>query len=147
MKEEIYVERSRGSSKVKITLLDEEDQEEAQIDDNGDINSYDDDEDEDKEPVGLGVLEKPENSWSLLWELFPSKAGGTPLFFVAGVVPGKEIKFVVVAEEHITALRNTRLFIGNQVTKDAAYPRAFLRMHLNLVIVGLFRRCKKSEIV
>ncbi|PHT50523.1 hypothetical protein CQW23_10270 [Capsicum baccatum] len=125
---------------LQITPLDEEDQEEAQIDNSGDVDSYNDDdekeEDEDKEPVGLGVLEKPENSWSLQRELFPSKAGGTPawldpvnlptgksclcdfcieplqfmlqLFFVAGVVPGEEIKYVVVAEEYITALRNTR---------------------------------------
>lgn len=27
---------------------------------------------------------------------------------MAGVVPGEEIKYVVVAEEYITALRNTR---------------------------------------
>ncbi|KAK4368792.1 hypothetical protein RND71_012584 [Anisodus tanguticus] len=91
MEEEIYAERSRGSSKVKITLLDEEVQEEAQIDDNGDVDSYDDDddedEDEDKEPVGLGVLEKPENSWSLLRELFPSKAGGTPAWLDPIILP------------------------------------------------------------
>lgn len=85
MEEEFNAERSRGSSKnfrtLQITPLDEEDQEEAQIDDSRDVDSYDDDEEEeeeDKEPVGLGVLEKPEDSWSLLRELFPSKAGGTP---------------------------------------------------------------------
>ncbi|KAF3683077.1 hypothetical protein FXO37_02023 [Capsicum annuum] len=86
MTEEFNAERSRGSSNnfrtLQITPLDEEDQEEAQIDNSGDVDSYDDEEeeeeDEDKEPVGLGVLEKPEYSWSLQRELFPSKAGGTP---------------------------------------------------------------------
>ncbi|KAM3305676.1 hypothetical protein P3S67_012543 [Capsicum chacoense] len=88
MTEEFNAERSKGSSNnfrtLQITPLDEEDQEEAQIDNSGYVDSYDDDdeeeeEEEDKEPVGLGVLEKPENSWSLQRELFPSKAGGTPV--------------------------------------------------------------------
>lgn len=83
MDEEINATKSMRS--LQITLLDEEDE----IDDSGEVNSYDDDdeeEDEEKEPVGLGVLEMPENSWSLRRELFPSKAGGTPVclekFFV-----------------------------------------------------------------
>lgn len=87
MEEEFNAGRIKGAAKrtLQITPLDEEDQEEVQIDDSGDVDSYDDDdeteeEDEDKEPVGLGVLEKPENSWSLLRELFPSKAGGTPVW-------------------------------------------------------------------
>lgn len=40
-----------------------------------------------------------------------------------------------------------RLSIGNLVIKDAAYPRAFLRMHLNLVIIELLGRCKKVRVV
>lgn len=40
------------------------------------------------------------------------------LHFVVGVVPGEEIKFVVVAKQFVTALRNTRLFIGNQVIRS-----------------------------
>lgn len=35
------------------------------------------------------------------------------LHYVVGVEPGKEIKFVVVAEEHAIALRNTRLLETN----------------------------------
>ncbi|KAJ7009208.1 hypothetical protein NC653_007747 [Populus alba x Populus x berolinensis] len=37
--------------------------------------------------------------------------------FVTGVVPGKEIKFVVVAKEQNTAHINTRFCTGTQVTK------------------------------
>ena len=69
------------------------------------------------------------------------------LFSVAGVVHGKEIKSVVVAEEYTTARRNIRLFIGNQVINNAAYPQAFLRMHLNLVIVRLLGKCKKVRAI
>ena len=36
--------------------------------------------DDEQVPVGLGFLEQPEHEWSLLRHLFPSKAGGTPVF-------------------------------------------------------------------
>uniref|UniRef100_A0A2C9VUD4 Programmed cell death protein 2 C-terminal domain-containing protein n=1 Tax=Manihot esculenta TaxID=3983 RepID=A0A2C9VUD4_MANES len=38
----------------------------------------DDDDEEEEEPVTLGFVEKPKHSWSLLRQLFPSKAGGVP---------------------------------------------------------------------
>ncbi|KAG8657287.1 programmed cell death protein 2 isoform X1 [Manihot esculenta] len=38
----------------------------------------DDDYDEEEEPVTLGFVEKPKHFWSLLRQLFPSKAGGVP---------------------------------------------------------------------
>lgn len=40
----------------------------------------DDDYDEEEEPVTLGFVEKPKHSWSLLRQLFPSKAGGVPVY-------------------------------------------------------------------
>lgn len=39
---------------------------------------FDEGDDEEYVPVILGFVEKPENSWSLLRQLFPSKAGGVP---------------------------------------------------------------------
>lgn len=40
-----------------------------------------------------------------------------------------------------------RLFIGNQIINNVAYPQAFLRMHLNLVIIQLLERCKKVRVM
>ncbi|KDP33257.1 hypothetical protein JCGZ_13097 [Jatropha curcas] len=55
------------------------------LDDDGDIEDEqempleeDDDEEDEQEPVTLGFVEKPKSSWSLLRQLFPSKAGGVP---------------------------------------------------------------------
>nr|GMD50380.1 programmed cell death protein 2-like isoform X3 [Ipomoea batatas]GME02911.1 programmed cell death protein 2-like isoform X3 [Ipomoea batatas] len=45
------------------------------------------------------------------------------LHFAVGVVPGEEIKFVVVAKQFVTALRNTRLLIGNQVIRRIVSQR------------------------
>lgn len=58
----------------------------SSLDDDGDVEDEqempaeeDDGEDDDEqEPVTLGFLEKPKNSWSVLRQLFPSKAGGVP---------------------------------------------------------------------
>ncbi|XP_019190514.1 PREDICTED: programmed cell death protein 2 isoform X1 [Ipomoea nil] len=60
------------------SLDDEEDEDEVLIDDNVHDDLYDDEDDEDKVPVSLGFVEKKRNSWSLLRQLFPSKAGATP---------------------------------------------------------------------
>ncbi|PHU20077.1 hypothetical protein BC332_11228 [Capsicum chinense] len=48
------------------------------------------------------------------------------LFFVAGVVPGEEIKYVVVAEEYITALRNTRSAAVTAVHWKSGHKRCCL---------------------
>ncbi|XP_047312935.1 programmed cell death protein 2 [Impatiens glandulifera] len=74
---------------IHISSFDEEEEEneEVQVKDNGDVDSSDytefdefddDDEDGDEIPITLGFLEKPKNNWSLLRQLFPSKAGGVP---------------------------------------------------------------------
>ncbi|XP_062155616.1 uncharacterized protein LOC133863605 isoform X1 [Alnus glutinosa] len=52
---------------------DEFDEEEEDDDDDDD-----DDDEEEKEFVILGFVEKPKTHWSLLRQLFPSKAGGVP---------------------------------------------------------------------
>jgi pre-rRNA-processing protein TSR4 len=52
---------------------DEFDEEEEDDDDD------DDDDEEEKEFVILGFVEKPKTHWSLLRQLFPSKAGGVPV--------------------------------------------------------------------
>ncbi|XP_059629426.1 uncharacterized protein LOC132271940 isoform X1 [Cornus florida] len=67
---------------LHISSLDEE--ERAGVDGDGEFYMYngnDDDNDEDEEeevPVELGFVEKIKNRWSLLRQLFPSKAGGVP---------------------------------------------------------------------
>ncbi|XP_022157365.1 programmed cell death protein 2 [Momordica charantia] len=72
------VESMEKLNGLRITSLDDED-----IDDTeelqDDFDTDDDDEDEEtEESVVLGFVEKPKNSWSLLPQLFPSKAGGVP---------------------------------------------------------------------
>ncbi|XWS65178.1 hypothetical protein CRYUN_Cryun05aG0069700 [Craigia yunnanensis] len=59
------------------TLDDDDDDEEIAIDE--DDNEEDEDEEE-EETVILGFVEKPEHSWSLLRQHFPSKAGGIPVY-------------------------------------------------------------------
>lgn len=66
---------------LHLSSLDDE-EDEVLIDDNVHDDLYDDEDDEDKVPVTLGFVEKKRNSWSLLRQLFPSKAGGTPVCFV-----------------------------------------------------------------
>lgn len=73
------VESMEKLNGLRITSLDDED-----IDDTeelqDDFDTDDDDEDEEtEESVVLGFVEKPKNSWSLLPQLFPSKAGGVPV--------------------------------------------------------------------
>ncbi|XP_050237644.1 uncharacterized protein LOC126687220 [Mercurialis annua] len=62
------IEKLKG---IQITSLDDED------DDDNDYDS-EDEEEEQQEPVTLGFLEKPKHPWSLLRQLYPSKAGGSP---------------------------------------------------------------------
>lgn len=62
------------------TLHDDDDDEEIAVgeDDNEEDEDEDEDFEEEEEPVILGFVEKPEHSWSLLRQQFPSKAGGVP---------------------------------------------------------------------
>ncbi|GKE29191.1 hypothetical protein Tco_1444575 [Tanacetum coccineum] len=65
---------------MKITSLDGENDEDIAYD--NEVDDEDDDEEEDEEeqvPITLGFVEKPKHDWSLCRQLFPSKAGGTPL--------------------------------------------------------------------
>lgn len=69
---------------LRITSLDEEEDEgDAPVNDSFEEEEEDDDDDEDEveghEPVSLGFVERPKYSWSLSRELFPSIAGGTPV--------------------------------------------------------------------
>ncbi|XP_057508992.1 uncharacterized protein LOC130791736 [Actinidia eriantha] len=64
---------------LQITPLEDEEDDEPQGNGVGDIIDDDDDEEEEEQvPVTLGFVEKPKNRWSLLRQLFPSKAGGVP---------------------------------------------------------------------
>ncbi|GLU16805.1 hypothetical protein SLE2022_332190 [Rubroshorea leprosula] len=68
------VEKLKG---LQITALDDEEEEEEE-EKAQEIDIYDEeeeDEEEEQEPVILGFVEKPEHSWSLLRQQFPSKAG------------------------------------------------------------------------
>lgn len=65
---------------LQITSLDEEEDDEDQVNGEGSGNFFDEDDDEEEEQVDvtLGFVEKPKKRWSLLRQLFPSKAGGSP---------------------------------------------------------------------
>ena len=65
---------------LQITPLEDEEDDEPQGNGVGDIIDDDDDEEEEEQvPVTLGFVEKSKNRWSLLRQLFPSKAGGVPV--------------------------------------------------------------------
>lgn len=61
---------------INMRIAAEEDEEFDDVDDDDD-EEY---EDEEEAPVTLGFVEKPKHEWSLLRHLFPSKAGGTPVY-------------------------------------------------------------------
>ncbi|XP_022961335.1 programmed cell death protein 2 [Cucurbita moschata] len=72
------VESMEKLNSLRITSLDDEDiNDDEELLDDSDTDDDDEDEESD-ESVVLGFVEKPENSWSLLPQLFPSKAGGVP---------------------------------------------------------------------
>lgn len=67
---------------LQITSLDDDDDEEREqemVTDEYEDDDDDEEDEEEQEPVTLGFIEKPKNSWSLLRHLFPSKAGGSPV--------------------------------------------------------------------
>ena len=73
------VESMEKLNSLRITSLDDEDiNDDEELLDDSDTDDDDEDEESD-ESVVLGFVEKPENSWSLLPQLFPSKAGGVPV--------------------------------------------------------------------
>lgn len=63
---------------VQISSLDEDDEVEEVVEEEEEEEG-DDSEEEEEEPVTLGFLEKTKNCWSLLRQVFPSKAGGVPV--------------------------------------------------------------------
>ncbi|XAR61374.1 hypothetical protein NMG60_11035058 [Bertholletia excelsa] len=71
---------------LRITSLEEQEDEEFEVngdgnglvDDDDDDDFYMDEDDDEQVPVTLGFVEKPKHQWSLLRQLFPSKAGGFP---------------------------------------------------------------------
>ncbi|XP_059435324.1 uncharacterized protein LOC132168219 isoform X1 [Corylus avellana] len=71
------MEKQKG---IQISVLDDDDEEqnEQQQEEYATDEFDDDDEEEEKEFVTLGFVEKPKTRWSLLRQLFPSKAGGVP---------------------------------------------------------------------
>lgn len=62
---------------VQISSLDEDDEVEEVVEEEEEEGD-DSEEEEEEEPVTLGFLEKTKNCWSLLRQVFPSKAGGVP---------------------------------------------------------------------
>ncbi|EOY09784.1 Zinc finger (MYND type) family protein / programmed cell death 2 C-terminal domain-containing protein, putative isoform 3 [Theobroma cacao] len=69
---------------LRITPLDDDDDdddEEIAVDDD------EDDDEEEEEAVILGFVEKPQHSWSVLRQQFPSKAGGVPAWLDAYNLP------------------------------------------------------------
>ena len=63
---------------VQISSLDEDDEVEEVVEEEEEEGD-DSEEEEEEEPVTLGFLEKTKNCWSLLRQVFPSKAGGVPV--------------------------------------------------------------------
>ncbi|KAM7495828.1 hypothetical protein LguiA_020242 [Lonicera macranthoides] len=77
-------------NKLQISSLDDDDDEDEILldnDDNGDIYDDDDDDDEDQVHVLIGFVEKPKAHWSLLRQVFPSKAGGVPAWLDPSNLP------------------------------------------------------------
>ena len=68
---------------LQITSLDDNDEEEEEVEEYAMDEEDDNDEDEEEEEkfVTLGFVEKPKNPWSLLHQLFPSKARSVPVLF------------------------------------------------------------------
>lgn len=69
---------------LRISSLDDDDEEEELPQPQQQLEVFaayeeDDDEEEEQDFVVLGFLEKPKNQWSLLRQMFPSKAGGVPV--------------------------------------------------------------------
>lgn len=77
------IEKLKG---LQITSLDDnvEEEKEIVIEEEADDDDADDEEEEEEgeERVTLGFVEKPKNRWSLLRQLFPSKAGGVPVLIL-----------------------------------------------------------------
>uniref|UniRef100_A0A5B6ZFT3 Putative programmed cell death protein 2 isoform X3 n=1 Tax=Davidia involucrata TaxID=16924 RepID=A0A5B6ZFT3_DAVIN len=78
MSKEVASGMSGDFRTLRISSLDEEEENEVKVDDDCDEDDDEDNDDEEQVPVTLGFLEKPKNWWSLLRQLFPSKAGGVP---------------------------------------------------------------------
>ena len=67
---------------LQITSLDDNDEEEEEVEEYDMDEEDDNDEDEEEEKsVTLGFVEKPKNPWSLLHQLFPSKARSVLVLF------------------------------------------------------------------
>ena len=69
---------------LQITSLDDNDEEEEEVEDyamDEEDNNDEDEEEEEEKFVTLGFVEKPKNPWSLLHQLFPSKARSVPVLF------------------------------------------------------------------
>ncbi|XP_022891919.1 programmed cell death protein 2-like [Olea europaea var. sylvestris] len=80
MSKKMEFDANEGKFKtLRISSLDEEEDDEAQVDEIDDPDLYNDEDEDDEERVlvTFGFVEKPKNKWSLLRHYFPSKAGGT----------------------------------------------------------------------
>jgi pre-rRNA-processing protein TSR4 len=73
------MEKQKGLQISALDDNDEEQNEHQQEEYATDEFDDDDEEEEEKEFVTLGFVEKPKTRWSLLRQLFPSKAGGVPV--------------------------------------------------------------------
>lgn len=77
-----FLDKQKG---LRISLLDEDDDEEEEQRQQQEVYAVDVEEEEEEQEeqeeefVTLGFVEKPQNRWSLLRQLFPSKAGGLPV--------------------------------------------------------------------
>ncbi|KAK3432593.1 hypothetical protein EUGRSUZ_D00103 [Eucalyptus grandis] len=83
---------------------DDADPEEVEDLMNDDDDDDDEDDDEVQKPVTLGFVEKPKNEWSLLRQLFPSKAGGAPAWLDPDNLPSGRSRLCDICEQPLQFL-------------------------------------------
>lgn len=106
------VESLQKLKALQITSLEEEEDDEDQV--NGESsNLFDEDDDEEEEQVAvtLGFVEKPKKRWSLLRQLFPSKAGGSPAWLDPIDLPSGRSCLCDICGEPLQFLLQVLIFI------------------------------------
>ncbi|KAB1223806.1 Programmed cell death protein 2 [Morella rubra] len=118
-----FLDKQKG---LRISLLDEDDDEEEEQRQQQEVYAVDVEEEEEEEQqqqeeefVTLGFVEKPQNRWSLLRQLFPSKAGGLPAWLDPVNLPSGKSCVCDICGEPLQFL----LQVYAPIEKDYAFHR------------------------